>query len=295
MTKEKNTSSQLLDELVGNSTKFTQLLTKEITQLQKQFPDDGLHKQFEKIGSQTISVCPMALCDSLLSDLGITCPHHLLTGLGLTMFHISTHDDVVDETPSKRSHIADLVYAGNIAYGYGINLLMKEGFIDEACELVQAINYNHLYQTRIVSKLWVKPVSETMYLDAIITTRSWAHIGLHISLIVSKRSDLKHFARRFADCYGNICQLFDDIREIKQDLQNGYFSLPISYAKKYGLNLNKKADINIAITNSQRLANDCLKELKNLTDGHYPRLQELVMRIEKLGTFLVYSDDFKIK
>lgn len=287
-------SSQLIAQLIFGTERYSSLLSIAAEDLARRFPDEGLKIQFSKLSTQTISICPMALCESFLNDINCSCDEKLLTGLGLMAFRISTHDDIVDETPADKKQIAELLYAGNMTYSYGANILLQAGFMNELIELLKVTNDNDFFQTQIISKLWQKPTSEQTYMDAIITTRSWARIGLDVAVVHSKRFDLLPFISEFADCYGNICQLYDDIREIEQDLQSGYYSLPISTAIQSKLDLTRKEAINKSIERSKQLADKFIKKARALSTQHYPRLFDLIKRIEELGTHLNYGDNFGI-
>jgi hypothetical protein len=287
-------SSQLIDQLIDNTGIYSDLLINEAEQLSNLIPDDGLIEMFKKMSTQTISIYPMALCDLMLRDIGLNCPASLLTGIGLSMFQISTHDDVVDEMHSDRQLVANLVYTGNITNGYGISLLLKNRHNKEALILLDLINKNHLYQTQIISKLWNGPTDEKSYLDAIITTRSWAYIGLCLATTYANRDDLIPFSKEFSDDFGIICQLFDDIREIEHDYKTGYYSLPISFALNNDLDLESGSDINRCINQSKKLASKHIDNAKRLTDSKYQGLYSLVNKIETFGSSLCYGDNFSL-
>jgi len=115
-----------------------------------------LESMFNAIDSRIINLCPMALCDTILSDIGVSCPDTLLTGIGLATFSISTYDDLVDELPRDQLAIAGLIYAGSISTLEGIRLLIQNGYEEITPIVIDCINRNHYHQTKIVETLWKK-------------------------------------------------------------------------------------------------------------------------------------------
>ena len=287
--KDRIASSDLKSQLFGNVSRYKKLLNEEVKRLTDLYPDEViLNKMFSALDSRIINICPMVMCDSLLRDIGIKSPNDLLTGIGLSMFSISTHDDLVDELPKGRLVIAGLIYSGNIATLEGISSLLKGKYIDVAIEIINLINKNHYFQTKIVETLWKKPTDEIGYLKAISHTKYWLAIGLKAAITFSKRDDLNSFVDEFSECYGTVCQLFDDMREIKDDLKNGYFSLPISLAIKNGWDLKTANGLNASIKRSGELAIAYLNRVKILCGTSFPCLSKLVNRIEEIGNAIDY-------
>lgn len=197
-------------------------------------------------------------------------------------------NDLVDELPRERSVIASLTYAGNIATLEGLKILIKAGYVKVVEKVIEFLNLNHFYQTKITSTLWASPQDEKGYLTAISHTKYWVAIGLEAATAFSGKSNLEPFVREFSECYGTTCQLFDDMREIRDDLENGYWSLPISIAKSRGWDLNYPPNLNLAIQQSRQLALGYLGRAKERCGNNFPRLKELVERIEKAGLAIGY-------
>lgn len=275
-------SSELLEVLFGDTSKYRTLLKAEKGRLMKLYPDAMiLDSMFSAIDSRIINICPMVLCDFLLRDLSVDSPEGLLAALGLTMFSISTHDDLVDELPRDRVSIAGLTYAGNIATLEGLKLFLEKGYVKEAATVIDCVDKNHYFQTKITGTLWQAPTDERGYLEAIGHTKYWVAAGLKAGIVYAGREDLNPFVDEFSECYGTTCQLYDDIREIRDDVRNGYWSLPISLATANGLNLEDPAHLNIAIQRSHELATSLTNRAKALCEGSFPNLYGLVTKIEK--------------
>lgn len=157
-----------------------------------------------------------------------------------------------------------------------------------AIEIINLINKNHYYQTKIVSTLWTKPTDEKGYLEAISHTKYWLAIGLRAAAVFSKRNDLILFADEFAECYGTTCQLFDDMREIDDDIKNGYYSLPISLALKNGWDMTTADGLNNSIARSRELAIEYLTRARELCGTSFPRLLDLTNCMEKIRSAIAY-------
>lgn len=282
-------SSSLKSLLFGDVEKYRKILSTEKNRIMKIYRDDSiLDNMFSALDSRIINICPMVMCDSLLQDIGIQAPNKLLAGIGLSMFSISTHDDLVDELPRERVIIAGLTYSGNISTLDGISVLIHQGYNDVAIEVIELINQNHYYQTKIVSTLWKNPTDEKGYLDAISHTKYWLAIGLRAAIVFSKRNDLIPFADEFAECYGTTCQLFDDMREIHDDVKNGYYSLPISLSMKNGWSLKTSDGLNASIARSRELAFEYLERAKVICGTSFPKLSDLINRMEEIGGNINY-------
>lgn len=277
-------SSELTEVLFGDISKYRELLRAHKERLMSLYPDGMiLDSMFDALDSRIINICPMVLCDSLLRDLGVETPDELLAGIGLTMFSISTHDDLVDELPRERVEIAGLTYAGNIATLEGLKLLLQNGYVDEATAIIDYVNRNHYYQTKIAGTLWVGPTDEQGYLDAISHTKYWVAIGLKAAITFAGREELHPFVDEFSGCYGTTCQLYDDVREIRDDVRNGYWSLPISIASRNGLDLTSGRDIEVAVERSREIARSLTSRALDLCGSSYPNLRRLVTNIQTVG------------
>lgn len=277
-------SSEMMDVLFGDTTQLQKILENHAAILNRNYAGKTcLSSQFSEIPGRIICVCPMVLCRALLSDLRIEAPEILLGGLGVAMYSISTYDDVVDERPKDQGVVASLIYSGNIASLYGLSLLWSEGYPDVAKRVVHLMNLNHCFQTDIVFSLWTAPADEAGYLDAISHTGYWASIGTVAAVTYASRSDLDNFATEFAHLYGRMCQIYDDIREIDDDLRNGYFSLPISIAIENGYDLADFVDRRKAVVRPKRIAEQCFKDIQTLCNGHFPALLDLAGRMHLTG------------
>ena len=282
-------SSELSELLFGNTSKYRLLLGSEKERLMGLYPDAMiLDSMFEALDSRIINICPMVLCDAMLKDVSVDSPDELLAALGLTMFSISTHDDLVDELPQDRVVIAGLTYSGNIATLEGLKLLIENGYGNVVLAVLDCVNKNHYYQTKIAGTLWKAPTDEEGYLEAISHTKYWVASGLKAAIVFARREDLHPFVDEFSECYGTTCQLFDDIREIKDDLKNGYWSLPISLAIEHGWDLGNPKHLNMAIQRSHELAALFIRRAKTLCGSSFPNLYSLVENIERVGGSIHY-------
>ena len=282
-------SSQMADSILGNLSRYQKILTEEKDKLKEAFPDEAiLDSLFDGISGRIINLCPMVLCDRMCIDiLGREAPDNLLAGIGLLMYPISTHDDLADEFPQHRLTAAGLVYSGDISALAGTKILIDNGYANVMAGIIGDICINHYYQTLIINSLWRCSTDEAGYMKAISHTKYWAAIGLRAAIIYSQRSDLHNFVYEFADYYGTVCQLFDDMREIDDDLENGYWSLPIILAKNNNWDLLTPAGKNESIKRSRVLANERLNQAKKICDN-FPQLADLVQRIGTAGSTIGY-------
>jgi hypothetical protein len=282
-------SSELMTELLGDVSRSRDLLQKEKMNILSQYNDESiLNSIFASLDARIINLCPMTLCDRMLCDLGVASSDELLAGLGLAMYSISTHDDIVDEFPRDRLVVAGLLYGGNIATLEGLKILCEAGLNHVASEVIACVNKNHYYQTKIVTSLWDHPCDKDDYLSAISHTGYWAEIGLRAALAFSQKQGLSDFVSEFAKCYGLTCQLFDDMREIDDDVKNGYWSLPVSLARFNGWDISTDEGKRLSIETSRSLAEGYIKKAKELCGNRFPSLLDLVERIEKAGSGIQY-------
>lgn len=285
---ERIASSEVVATLLGDVSRYRKILSVQKKILQKKYPDPVLKSMFDGIDSRIISICPMVLFEAILCDLGIEAKEDSLAGIGLIMYSISTHDDVVDEKPDDRLITAGLIYAGNIATLEGVKILMTNGYIDMASVVIDYLNITNYVQTKIVKSLWEQPSDEKTYLEAINTTRYWAEIGLQAAIAYAKRPDLHNFVDQFSMYYGKTCQLFDDIREIKDDLKNGYWSLPISLAYQNNWDLETTEGLNLAIQRPREIAKAYIKQAQKLCRINFPHLRQLVNNLATAGCAISY-------
>ena len=285
--RERIASSEVETILLGDTSRYKNILLTQKNFLQDEYPDPVLQSAFEGLDSRIISIAPMVLFDCMLSDLSIESREDLLAGIGLMMYSISTHDDVVDEKPNDRLVIAGLTYAGDIATLEGVKKLMVAGCDNVTSIIIDYLNLTNYTQTKIVKKLWEQPSNEEVYLEAINTTRYWAEIGLQAAITYAGRPDLHDFVDQFSIYYGKTCQIFDDIREIKDDLENGYWSLPISLAHENNWDLSTTDGLNMAIRRSHEIAKEYIKQAQEICGTEFPNLRQLVDKIAA-GSTITY-------
>lgn len=169
--KNRIASSELNNPLFGDITKYSDILQAQKENLKIKYPDPILESAIDGIDSRIISIAPMVLFETMLQDLGLEPDEELLGGLGLIMYSVSTHDDVVDERPTKRLDVAGLVYAGDITTLEGMRLLVNSGSPETVSAIIDYLNLTNLAQTKIVENLWDHTSNEEIYLDSINTTR----------------------------------------------------------------------------------------------------------------------------
>lgn len=288
-TTQRIASSEIMDALFGDTAPFREILATHIPFLIARYGGEtSLPKHFHAIPNRIICVCPMVLCHAFSADMHLEAPRDLLGPLGLAMYSISTHDDIVDERPAARDEVAGLLYSGNIASLHGISLLMANGHANVAQTVIQLMNLNHCFQADIISSLWVRPSDEAGYLKAISHTGYWAAIGtLAAAEYAASKNDvptpIRDFALQFGRSYGRMCQVYDDVREIGDDVRNGYFSLPISIAMENGYDLNTPAGRSQAVARPKEIAEQSFRELCELCGKEWPALLDLAKRMHAIG------------
>ncbi|MEX0917326.1 MAG: class 1 isoprenoid biosynthesis enzyme [Candidatus Paceibacterota bacterium] len=274
----------MMDVLFGDVSNLRQILECASQSLIGTYGNEHLlAEQFEAIPGRIICICPMVLCRAMLQDLGLEPNKDLLEGVGLSMYSISTHDDLVDEQPREREIVAALTYSRNIASLAGISHLVSNGHIGVARRIIELMNLNHQFQTAITCSLWTGPSDERQYLEAIRHTGYWASVGLVAAVVHAELEDLESFALHFGNLYGRMCQIYDDVREIDDDIRNGYFSLPISIALANGYNLEDLAERDKATLRSRQLAAEAFKESNVLCRSQFPALLNLAERMHRTG------------
>ncbi len=257
-------TSEFCRRLYGNQvSRYTRLLLREKKRLIRKYPDRYLGKVLGNFESKIISLMPMALCDSTLRDLGITAPDSLLSGLGMVAYHISPHDDIVDESPTDNNTRAALLYAGNIVLLEGIESLLKNHHEKVIPSMLAAVRENHFRQQKIVDILWQRrrPSSDE-YQDGIRHIISFTMIGLATALAYADKRNLEKEAWAFSESYGLTLQYFDDMSEIDEDVKNGYWSLPKIRASEKGIKHFEK---------DRKVKNMLIGELKSLASERVRR------------------------
>lgn len=282
-------SSEIMDMLFGDTTSFREILASYVPSLVANYGGQvSLPEHFRAISNRIICICPMVLCQAFLADMHQDAPSNLLGPLGLAMYSISTHDDIVDERPEARDEVAGLLYSGNIASLYGISLLVTNGYANVAKTVIHLMNLNHCFQADIISSIWMRPSDEVGYLKAISHTGYWAAIGTlaaaeYAALKIGESQATQAFALQFGQSYGRMCQVYDDVREIGDDLRNGYFSLPISIALEMGYDLNDPADQLKAVVRPKEIAEQSFRDLCGLCGNEWPTLLRLAERMHAVG------------
>src|SRR3990167_4302719 len=229
MVKSVGHSSELLKILLGNVDKYIQLMDSQANRLSRAYPDKELAVIFSMLSKKILTIGPMSYCDLFASDLGIKCPKEVLVAIGLVCLPITTHDDVVDETPKKRLQLAAFIYAGDIAMLEGLKVLSTKKHTSVAKVLIDAVNQNHYYQQLRVKYLWErKPKTFEDYKVGIKDVPVLVKVGLDCACAIADASHpIRRRVNQFASGYGIALQIIDDIREVDEDRVSGYNSFPL--------------------------------------------------------------------
>jgi hypothetical protein len=83
-----------------------------------------------------------------------------------------------------------------------------------------------------------------------------------------------------------MCQAYDDVREIDDDLRNGYFSLPISTAIEHGYNLDNPEDRRKATKRLREIARESFVAVNDLCGDRFPELSRLAKKMYETGEHL---------
>ncbi|MEI8103686.1 MAG: hypothetical protein WCG84_02140 [Candidatus Moraniibacteriota bacterium] len=78
------------------------------------------------------------------------------------------------------------------------------------------------------------------------------------------------------------------MREIDDDVKNGYWSLPVSLAHFNGWDISTNEGKRLSIETSRSLAEGYIKKAKELCGNQFLSLLDLVERIEKAGANIQY-------
>ncbi len=279
-------TSEFCKKLYGEQVpKYTALLLNEKKRILEKYPDKYLERELSNFENKIISLMPMALCDSTLIDLGIKAPDSLLAGLGMVTYHISPHDDIVDQPPNNNNAMAALLYAGNIVLLEGIESLLKNGHEKVMPSMLAAVRENHFRQQKIVDILWQKrrPTSDE-YQIGIKHIISFTMIGITTALAYADKQNLEKEAWSFSEDYGMALQYFDDMSEIDEDQRNGYWSLPKIRASEKGIEGFEKdrETKNLLISELKDLAKEkvnhgktCMKDF-NAVQSNLSRLGKII-------------------
>lgn len=107
MVEIKGRSSDILNNLFGDTSEYTKAVSVYGRSLSRRYPDAELTKIFSNLGNRTVTILPMAFCDAFSSDLGTPVSKKILAAVGLACVIVATHDDVVDETPTDQKSLAE--------------------------------------------------------------------------------------------------------------------------------------------------------------------------------------------
>jgi hypothetical protein len=261
-------SSKILSELFGDLSYHQDILQPPIQELKSSYVEIGLNKYFESLAWKSISLGPMVLSKELSKDLKCDLPDDILRGIGCLCLLISTHDDIVDETPEDQLEIANLIYSGNIAANKGVSLL--KDYPEVLIKVLEVININHLNQVKIVEKLW-RNIPETFedYLDGINHIQSFAMVGFIATLTYAKEEKLLDQVWKLALYYGRALQLVDDLREVDEDKESGYNSFPVKEGLPY--------------TKTWSCFYDSLDQAENLLLPGWENMKTLINRLRLVG------------
>lgn len=234
MVELKGRSSDILRNLFDDTSEYTKAVSSYGRILNKKYPDEELTKIFSQLGGRTVTILPMAFCDAFSSDLGTPVSKKILAAVGLACVVVATHDDVVDETPTDQKTLAGLVYGGDITNLYALKTLSSLGNRSVVDTLSDTLNQNHYLQRRVVDKLWgTEDVSNEQYFDAVRHWCTFCSVGPLCALALTDRMDLKKRIVRFSTAYGITFQLLDDLREVDEDKERGYKSIPVQEGYPY--------------------------------------------------------------
>ena len=227
-------SSKIVDTIFGNTRFYSKIIGPEANKLCKKYKDPDLIKNFSEMQNRFICLMPMALCESIVKDLGKKCDKEVLAAIGLCSFPIGTHDDVVDEMPKDRRDVAALTYSGNIAGLEGMRILFDKNKPLVAQALIDTINQNHFRQQRVVDLLWEgKKITKERYLEGIHHIIDFTSIGLLAGVAEAERPDLRKRMMLFSEGYGPVIQVIDDLREVDEDKTTTYKSFAVIEGRPY--------------------------------------------------------------
>ena len=266
-------SSDVLRELYGDIGKFSKILKPHTDRISSRYKNPNLSPMFNSLGGRMIAVGPMAFCRALTKDLGYKVSSNELSALGLAMLAISTHDDVVDEMSRDRILTAALVYSGNIASNEALKLLLKSDNPKAGIVLLDAINTNHFFQQHVIETIWQKPPRTFLeYKKAVNHICVFVSIGLKYAASLAKKRSLNKTIEKYSEGYGIALQLIDDLREVEEDKEAGYYSFPIAEGPPYKESFEKlRGHIEIA----KDAAPNGWKNLRKLTEN----LEKFVVQI----------------
>lgn len=284
-------SSKIRRQLLGNTSRYEHLLSMEAKRLAGKYPDRELARQFAAVPAGFVSIAPMALCEAALADMGLKTPDRLLVALALINVHISTHDDVVDETPETKSGIAAMVYAGNITLIEGMQMLVNEGYENVLDAAMEKVKVNHLMQRRVIDYLWKEGMpTRAEYLKGIRHIISWVSIGIYAALEYAGRT--ADYGRRmgvFCENYGLSIQFMDDMREMEEDSQHRYWSLPIIKARTHNLDISSNEVKNRLADELKAMILEKTKRAATALPAHWDATRRMATRLYDYASKFSYE------
>jgi hypothetical protein len=222
------TTSTIKSLLFDDTEHFSQLLEPAAAQLTRDYPDPAFTSLFSSLPHRSITVGPMAMCKKLVTDLGGDVDDSILRALGILCFHISTHDDLVDEPPASQSQKAALLYAGNISFIVGMQEFAQHLPPQKIAFVSTEIARNHALQQQCIDELWTRQPSHfSDYAKGVQHDGALIGIGVCTALAVVNRGDLWPQLKPICTDYGIALQLLDDISEVEEDAAAGYCSYPV--------------------------------------------------------------------
>jgi len=176
----------------------------------------------------------------------------------IELLHISTliHDDIIDDSKSRRGNLSvqykygknSAVFIGDYLFTKGFSLLAKNYTMDEMDHLSKAISKICLGEIRQNTLKLSHSLSVKKYLKMIAgKTAALFALSLYVGAKIAEveESDMKLLGK-IGYQMGMAFQIQDDIldftgdpdllgKDLINDIKEGYYSLPIIYAKKNGL------------------------------------------------------------
>lgn len=261
------TTSSIKSSLFGDVNHFSQLLMGPAKDLASRYDNRHFQELFRSLPHRSITVGPMSMASRLAKDLGCDISENILVALGVLCFHISTHDDLIDEPPHGRAEKAALLYAGNISLIEGMKMLQRELDSEQVVFILRQVERNHLLQQVCVETLWDDcPRDLKEYEKGIQHIGSLIGIGVCTALAVTHNEDLWADLENICADYGAGLQLLDDINEAHEDEKAGYTSYPVLEGAPY--------------ESSFKMIDECLDKADALLDQRYIHFRELLLNVQ---------------
>ena len=227
-------TSSVKDRLFGDTKPFQTLLLPIANDLVKKYKNKNLKPIFQSLPYRSITTGPMSMCYRLCKDLGMNASTPLLQAVGTVCLHISTHDDLIDETPVSQIDQAALLYAGNVSFIEGLLLLQKALPANKQKLMLEQVARNHELQQVCTETLWqTKPNRYSDYLVGVQHDGALVGIGVTAALSFCNKEALWPKIQNACHDYGTALQLLDDIAEVEEDRLSGYNSYPLTEGAPY--------------------------------------------------------------